>query len=52
MLLVDADVHRAGALFPETPYDGFVETEGFARQVQHLGLNCWGLPNVEILHPL
>ena len=51
MLLVDSELHRAGAIFPESPYDRLIETEGFALQVQHMGVACWGLPNVEIMHP-
>jgi GT2 family glycosyltransferase len=56
MLLIRADVHRDGLIFPPFSYGiqnpkirehhnwtGEVETEG-------LGIQCWGLPNLEIKH--
>ncbi|MEM9211633.1 MAG: glycosyltransferase [Pseudomonadota bacterium] len=50
MLLVDANVHRAGLIFPEEPYRFLIETEAFGRQAKDLGITPIGLPNVEILH--
>ena len=44
-LLVKAEVHRDGAMFPPFPFYHLIETEGFARMAQRLGWTCWGLPN-------
>jgi hypothetical protein len=52
MLLVDADLHRAGLLFPEQPYRFLIETEAFGAAACDLGIVPVGLPNVEILHSL
>jgi UDP:flavonoid glycosyltransferase YjiC (YdhE family)/GT2 family glycosyltransferase len=51
MLLVRADLHRRGLIFPETPYHGLIETEGLARMAQDMGHRCWGVPHLEIIHP-
>ena len=60
VLLVKADLHRDGLIFPPFLYGlaneriragrGEVETEGLAMLAHDMGLECWGLPNVEILH--
>jgi hypothetical protein len=67
MLLVRADVHRQGLIFPpflygrESPFArnpsplvgsgvGEVETEGLGLMAKDMGLQCWGMPNLEILH--
>lgn len=68
MLLVRADCHRDGLVFPPflyggrnpkvrvrgdifLPYNaGEVETEGLGILASDMDLECWGLPNVEILH--
>lgn len=50
MLLVDANVHRAGVRFPTVPYDDLIETEGFGRLCRDFGVTPVGLPNLEILH--
>lgn len=67
MLLVRADVHRSGLIFPPYLYGresrfarnpspftsdgpGEVETEGLAMMAKDMGIECWGLPNLEILH--
>lgn len=44
-LLVNADVHRDGAMFPAFPFYHLVETEGFAKMAKRLGWSSWGLPN-------
>ena len=44
-LLVKAEVHRDGAMFPPFAFYHLMETEGFARMARRLGWNCWGLPN-------
>ena len=65
MLLVRADLHRDGLIFPpfryglESPWirnshplwgRGEIETEGFGILAKDMGLQCWGLPNLEIVH--
>jgi mannan polymerase complexes MNN9 subunit len=44
-LLVKAEVHRDGAMFPPFPFYHLVETEGFAKMARRLGYECFGLPN-------
>jgi UDP:flavonoid glycosyltransferase YjiC (YdhE family)/glycosyltransferase involved in cell wall biosynthesis len=51
MLLVRADLHRDGLRFPEEPYQHLIETEGLARRARDLGIACYGLPNLEVIHP-
>jgi hypothetical protein len=67
MLLVRADVHRSGLIFPpylygresrfarkQSPFTrsgiGEVETEGLGIMAKDMGIECWGLPNLEIVH--
>ena len=65
MLLVKADLHRDGLVFPPFPYgvgnasirpvhpvwgQGEIETEGLGIMALDMGLQCWGLPGLEILH--
>lgn len=50
MLLVQADLHRAGLRFPERPYRHLIETEGFGRMARDAGIVPVGLPNVQIVH--
>nr|WP_246714976.1 glycosyltransferase [Aestuariivirga litoralis] len=51
MLLVDANVHRAGVVFPATPYRFLIETEAFGLLARDLGVVPVGVPNIEIIHP-
>ncbi|KAJ8611127.1 hypothetical protein MRB53_038122 [Persea americana] len=44
-LLVKADVHRDGAMFPPFAFYHLIETEGFAKMASRLGWQSWGLPN-------
>ena len=44
-LLVKADVHRDGAMFPAFSFYHLIETEGFAKMASRLGWKSWGLPN-------
>jgi mannan polymerase complexes MNN9 subunit len=44
-LMVKAEVHRDGAMFPPFAFYHLVETEGFAKMARRLGWECWGLPN-------
>jgi len=51
MLLIRADVHREGLVFPTFSYKFHIETEGLALMAKDMGYRCWGLPNLEIFHP-
>ena len=50
MLLVDASLHRGGLRFPERPFKGLIETEGFGALACDVGLRPVGLPSVEVFH--
>lgn len=60
MLLIRADIHRDGLVFPPFLYGlpsdriragrGEVETEGLGILARDMGIECWGMPNLEILH--
>ena len=47
-LLVKADVHRDGAMFPPFPFYNLIETEGFAKMAKRLGWSATGLPNYKV----
>ncbi|RAH40503.1 alpha-1,6 mannosyltransferase subunit [Aspergillus brunneoviolaceus CBS 621.78] len=49
-LMVKADVHRDGAMFPAFPFYHLVETEGFAKMAQRLGYEVFGLPDYFVYH--
>ncbi|KFY22876.1 hypothetical protein V493_06265 [Pseudogymnoascus sp. VKM F-4281 (FW-2241)] len=49
-LLVKADVHRDGAMFPPFAFYHLIETEGFAKMARRLGWFAFGLPNYKIYH--
>lgn len=44
-LLVKAEVHRDGAMFPPFAFYHLIETEGFAKMAKRLGWQSYGLPN-------
>ncbi|MEA2514541.1 MAG: hypothetical protein QOJ59_4028 [Thermomicrobiales bacterium] len=60
VLLVRADAHRDGLVFPAFPYGHAnpkirddtpeIETEGFGIMADDLGYRCWGMPNLEVIH--
>jgi hypothetical protein len=59
MLLVKADIHRDGLVFPGFPYGranplarprGELDTEGLGIMARDMGHQCWGMPNLEIRH--
>jgi hypothetical protein len=65
MLLVRADVHRDGLIFPPFLYGrgsrlvrqpnpwqqvGEIETEGLGVMAHDMGRQCWGMPDLEIRH--
>jgi mannan polymerase complexes MNN9 subunit len=47
-LLVKADVHRDGAMFPPFSFYHLIETEGFAKMAKRLGWQATGLPNYKV----
>jgi mannan polymerase complexes MNN9 subunit len=47
-LLVKADVHRDGAMFPAFSFYHLIETEGFAKMAKRLGWQAMGLPNYKV----
>ncbi|KAJ5584586.1 uncharacterized protein N7459_004386 [Penicillium hispanicum] len=49
-LMVKADVHRDGAMFPAFSFFHLVETEGFAKMARRLGYSVAGLPDYFIYH--
>ncbi|KAH3661413.1 hypothetical protein OGAPHI_006820 [Ogataea philodendri] len=49
-LMVKADVHRDGAMFPSFPFYHLIETEGFAKMAKRLGYEVFGLPNYLVYH--
>lgn len=49
-VLVKADVHRDGAMFPSFPFYHLIETEGFAKMAKRLGYEVYGLPNYLVYH--
>jgi len=51
MLLIRADLHREGLIFPSFRYKFHIETEGLALMAKDMGYQAWGLPNLEIYHP-
>jgi hypothetical protein len=50
MLLVDANIHRAGIDFPQRPYRDLIETEAFGMLARDFGIVPVGLPKLEIRH--
>jgi glycosyltransferase involved in cell wall biosynthesis len=50
MLLIKADLHREGLVFPTFSYKLYIETEGLAMMAKDMGYTCWGLPQLEIIH--
>lgn len=50
VLAVQAELHRNGLIFPAHPYMGLIESEAMALMARQLGVNCWGLPKLEVLH--
>ena len=50
MLLVRADLHREGVMFPSFPYQHRIETEGLSMVALDAGYKSWGMPNVEVIH--
>lgn len=51
-LMVRAEVHRDGAMFPPFPFYHLIETEGFAKMAKRLGYQSTGLPNYKVRQTL
>ena len=49
-LLIKADLHRDGLIFPAYSHRGYIETEGLAMMARDMGHQCWGIPTVRIVH--
>lgn len=49
-LLVKAEVHRDGAMFPPFAFYHLIETEGFAKMANRLNWESFGLPNYLVSH--
>ncbi|ANB15331.1 Anp1p [Sugiyamaella lignohabitans] len=49
-IVVKADVHRSGVIFPSMPFENQVETEGFAKMAKRAGYRVIGLPNYVVWH--
>ena len=50
-LLVEADAHRNGLVFPPFIYKHHIETEGMSKMAAEFGLKIYGLPSVNVIHP-
>ena len=50
MLLVCADAHREGLVFPAYSHDFYIETEGLAQTAKAMGYRPCGLPGLIIVH--
>jgi hypothetical protein len=49
-LLVNADLHREGLIFPPFGYRGYIETEGLAMMAKDMGVTSFALPGLSITH--
>ena len=49
-LLVYAECHRRGLIFPPFVYDHHLETEGLAKMAKEMGYEIVGLPFLEVIH--
>jgi hypothetical protein len=50
ILLIDADLHRSGLVFPSFIFDHHIETEGLAKMAARMGVQMYGLPSVNVIH--
>lgn len=49
-LLIKADLHREGLVFPAYSHRGYIETEGLAMMAKDMGYACWALPQLVVVH--
>ena len=50
VLLVAAELHRSGLMFPPFVFDHHIETEGLAKMAARMGVKLYGLPSVNVIH--
>ena len=50
VLMIEADKHRQGLLFPNFIFDHHIETEGLAKLATSKGIPVMGLPFVNVVH--
>jgi hypothetical protein len=50
MLLVNAELHRHGLIFPPFVYRHRIETEGLSMMALDMGVLSWGMPAIEVIH--
>ena len=50
VLLINADLHRQGLMFPSFSYKGYIETEGLAVMANDMGELCWGGSSIITIH--
>ncbi|ODV89613.1 glycosyltransferase family 62 protein [Tortispora caseinolytica NRRL Y-17796] len=50
IIMVKADLHRAGINFPSYAFENQAETEGFAKMAKRAGYRVVGLPNYVVWH--
>ena len=50
VLLVQADAHRNGVIFPPFVFEHHIETEGLAKMARLMGYISYGMPYVEVFH--
>ncbi|XP_064612443.1 uncharacterized protein LOC135476373 [Liolophura sinensis] len=49
-LLIRADCHRKGLVFPNHVYNHHIETEGLAKMAKDMKFGVYGMPFVEVMH--
>lgn len=49
-LLIKADLHREGLIFPAYSHRGYIETEGLAMMARDMGYACWAMPQLQVVH--
>ena len=50
IILVKADLHRDGLVFPTFAFQHAIETEGYAKFALAMGVQPWGMPKLEVIH--
>ncbi len=50
ILLVEADLHRQGLIFPAYSHRGYIETEGLAMMAKDMGVTSWAMPQLYATH--
>lgn len=50
VLMIKADCHRQGLIFPTFVFKHHIETEGLAKMAARMGIGVFGMPNLYIIH--